>query len=247
MKKLFLLFWGAIGCIIAFSQDRVVIALPVTTAADETADGWYLGLATTSGVGIQEGQTFIIKGRYQSNENEDTVQRAVGIVKKIFDSEVSALIPPGKLFAPVNGGELAYFMIPKDPSRKDAFYKLARYHIHFTSVTDSLIFSPFDHLLHFEYNTEQTIVQSLLADIHYTGKAMLEQSDGQQQTIAGGDFDGKPLFETMQNVTKEDLYNFLKYVWARPSKYAGNTWKISEVFATWMVSQTPKLIGELIE
>lgn len=44
---------------------------------------------------------------------------------------------------------------------------------------------------------------------------MLEQNEVQQQTIAGGDFDGMPLFETMQNVTKEDVNNFLKYGGAR--------------------------------
>lgn len=64
---------------------------------------------------------------------------------------------------------------------------------------------------------------------------MLEQNEVQQQTIAGGDFDGMPLFETMQNVTKEDVNNFLKYGGARLAKYAGITWKISDVFATWMV------------
>ncbi|MBL0359266.1 MAG: hypothetical protein IPP72_21435 [Chitinophagaceae bacterium] len=49
----------------------------------------------------------------------------------------------------------------------------------------------------------------------------------------------------MQEITEADVMNFLKYVWARPAKYAGNSWRISEVFATWMTSGTPELEGEI--
>ena len=36
--------------------------------------------------------------------------------------------------------------------------------------------------------------------------------------------------------------NFIDYVIAQPQKYAGNTWKIAETFATWMAGGTPTVI-----
>jgi hypothetical protein len=46
----------------------------------------------------------------------------------------------------------------------------------------------------------------------------------------------------MQAVTRNELESFLKYVIARPKKYAGNKWKISELFATWATSGTPVVV-----
>jgi len=55
-------------------------------------------------------------------------------------------------------------------------------------------------------------------------------------------FDGKKIFEAMETTTRKELEEFLKYVIARPVKYAGNTWKLSEIFATWVVSKSPQVI-----
>jgi hypothetical protein len=48
----------------------------------------------------------------------------------------------------------------------------------------------------------------------------------------------------MQAVTMTDFEKFLKYVTVRPKKYASNVWKISEVFATWMISSAPVVAEE---
>lgn len=71
---------------------------------------------------------------------------------------------------------------------------------------------------------------------------MNEQSQAQNQIIKDGLFKGKQLFDAMQKITSDDVRKFLKYVIARPDNYAGNTWKISETFATWMVSGSPTVI-----
>ena len=46
----------------------------------------------------------------------------------------------------------------------------------------------------------------------------------------------------MQAVTVPEVENFLKYIAARPAKYAGNTWKFSEIMATWMDAGAPTVI-----
>jgi hypothetical protein len=73
---------------------------------------------------------------------------------------------------------------------------------------------------------------------------MINQNDGQDQLISGGIYDGKKIFAAMQAISRSDVQKFLKYMTARPKKYAGNVWKISELFATWMINKTPVVIEE---
>ena len=54
--------------------------------------------------------------------------------------------------------------------------------------------------------------------------------------------DGKKIFEAMETTTRKELEEFLKYVIARPVKYAGNRWKLSEIFATWVINKSPQAI-----
>jgi hypothetical protein len=89
---------------------------------------------------------------------------------------------------------------------------------------------------------EKFILDSMVADIRYTGLEMKKQIPGQNQLVMGGLFDGKKLFDAMEKVEKMELEQFLKYIIARPEKYAGNVWKLSEIFATWMVNKTPHVI-----
>lgn len=89
---------------------------------------------------------------------------------------------------------------------------------------------------------EATILDSMVSDIRYTGGAMLEQIPAQNQLLKGGLYDGKKLFESMQSVKRNELELFLKYMQARPKMYAGNTWKLSEIFATWMAGGTPTVV-----
>jgi hypothetical protein len=91
---------------------------------------------------------------------------------------------------------------------------------------------------------EQNILDSMLTDIQYTGNAMLQQIPEQNQMITDGIYKGKKLFAAMQIVKRNELELFLKYIIARPKNYAGNTWKISETFATWMVGGTPTVVEE---
>ncbi len=89
---------------------------------------------------------------------------------------------------------------------------------------------------------EQNILDSMVSGIQYTGFAMLQQIPEQDQDIKTGIYTGKKLFAAMQAVKRSELELFLKYIQARPKNYAGNTWKLSEVYATWMAGGTPTVI-----
>ena len=89
---------------------------------------------------------------------------------------------------------------------------------------------------------ELNILDSMVSDIQFTGGAMLQQMPEQNQLVTEGIYKGKKIFESMQTVKRSELELFLKYVTARPKNYAGNTWKISETFATWIAGGTPTVV-----
>lgn len=90
---------------------------------------------------------------------------------------------------------------------------------------------------------ELNTLDSMLKDIRFTGSAMLKQMPEQNQIIATGTYKGKKIFEAMQSAQRIDLESFIRYMIARPKNYAGNTWKISEIFATWMSEGAPAVIS----
>jgi hypothetical protein len=89
---------------------------------------------------------------------------------------------------------------------------------------------------------EENILDSMLSDIRYTANAMFQQMPEQNQIIKEGIYKGQKLFTAMLFARRNELELFLKYVTARPKNYAGNTWKISETFATWIVGGTPTVV-----
>jgi hypothetical protein len=89
---------------------------------------------------------------------------------------------------------------------------------------------------------EQNILDSMLSDIRYTANAMFQQMPQQNQLIKEGIYKGQKLFTAMLYAKQNELELFLKYIMARPKNYAGNNWKISEIFATWIVGGTPTVV-----
>jgi hypothetical protein len=89
---------------------------------------------------------------------------------------------------------------------------------------------------------ELKLLDSMVSDIRFTGSEMLKQMPDYNKPVNGGIYNGKKLFNAMQAVTRNELELFLKYIMARPGNYAGNNWKISEIFATWMDGATPTVV-----
>ncbi len=124
---------------------------------------------------------------------------------------------------------------------KGILYALMKHSIAVKTVTDERFISNYE-ISYLDKQKEDSIINLLVNDIHYTGQLMLKQNDNQDQRITGGRFDGKTLFATMQKIDKKDVEDFLKYIIVRPKNYAGNDWKISEIFATWATQNTPTVV-----
>ncbi len=137
-------------------------------------------------------------------------------------------------------GDLLYMMLPKPADIFEGrIPKLANHYIELHKVTDEQLFSAYRVRNGWTAENEKAMLAVMLDDIKATGKAMKEQMPGSNQIIEKGIYNGQQLFDAMQAVQEKELLLFLDYVNARPRLYAGNKWKISEIFATWMVSETP--------
>lgn len=138
-------------------------------------------------------------------------------------------------------GDLIYVKLRMPYVYDGLFLNIMNRAIQFNNVYDQ----PFINVNAIFTNTkkdETNLLDSMVNDIRFTGKAMQDQIPAQNQAISNGIFKGKKVFDAMQGATRADLELFLRYVAARPGNYAGNTWKISETFATWITSGTPTVV-----
>jgi hypothetical protein len=138
-------------------------------------------------------------------------------------------------------GDLLYTKCKTIPYYKSVLYEVNRHAIDLTDVYENPFYHSMD-IFSLDKQKENAILDSMVADLKFTGSAMKKQIPEQNRVIEGGMFDGKKLFESMETVTNTQLREFLKYMAARPQNYAGNTWKLSEIFATWMISNSPQVI-----
>jgi hypothetical protein len=188
---------------------------------------------------ISEKQMGVLKFRYETGKEYDTTMIGFGRCYLIKGEWHYFSIKRINDRGPQQG-DLLITKCKMPKAYSGLLFNLARNGISLTKVDETQFYNSAE-VFYFGPATEQSYLDSMAADIRYTGKAMMEQNDGQDQAISGGIYDGKKLFAVMQLITKKDVEKFLKYAAARPTKYAGNIWKVSELFATWMVSKTPEV------
>lgn len=140
-------------------------------------------------------------------------------------------------------GDLLYTPLYFPAAFKGRIYELTRKAIFLrTALGDSLY--TLAGVVKLQQQGEEEILQKMVADIHFVAGEMKKQNNNQDQLITGGLFKGKRLFDAMEAVDAGQVREFLDYMIARPRIYVFNCWSISEVFATWMVSETPMVIKD---
>lgn len=186
--------------------------------------------------------------------------KQLGLLKHCFKTGVqhdTAMIGWGR--CNLIKGAYYYFGIRLQKSQQASEGDLLYMKVKMPYVYDGLLLNVMNHAINFtnvygqnfmDYNAiftntkndEQNMLDSMVSDIRFTGAEMLKQMPDNNQMIKGGMFDGRKLFDAMQAVNRNELGSFLKYIKARPLKYAGNNWKMAEIFATWMIGETPTVI-----
>ena len=190
-------------------------------------------------VSINEKQIGILKHRYE-NGNLDTNLIGWGRCNLIKGDYYYFSIRKYSNEEPEEG-DLLYTKCKALSFYKSLLFDVNTHAINLTTVYEAQFYDVAE-LFQLNAQKEKTLLDSMVADIRFTGTEMKKLMPGKNQLVVGGLFDGKKIFEAMETTTRKELEEFLKYVIARPVKYAGNTWKLSEIFATWVVSKSPQVI-----
>ena len=191
-------------------------------------------------VSIKEKQIGILKHRYEMG-TLDTSLIGWGRCHLIKGSYYYFAIHKAGNEEPEQG-DLLYTRTTMPAHYNSLLFDINRHAVNFTRIDDTQFYHSGD-LFVLDQQKERALIDSMVADIRFTGILMKKQMPEQNQMIEGGLFNAQKLFDAMQVTTRKELEEFLKYIVARPERYAGNTWKLSEIFATWMVNQTPQVIA----
>jgi len=244
MKKKSLSIFFFLLAAAAFGQqaEKEVFAFPITDYINSDNDSISIIQVHIPAplVQIQNKQPGLLKHNFTNNK-EDTSTIGYGRCGLIKSNYYYFSIRLNKTMVKPVQNDILYTKIIYPAKHRGQLVKLIQIAVYFERVTGGKFYT-FETGLELNETSEKDIIDLMVSDIKYTGLEMQKKSDDQDMTIKGGLFDGKKLFATMQIITAENVKDFIDYVIARPAKYAGNTWKISETFATWATSETPKVI-----
>lgn len=189
---------------------------------------------------IREKQLGLLKHSFQQGVTLDTASIGWGRCQLIKGDYCYFALHLYKNQQPT-AGDLLYTRMKVPVAHDGLLLSVMNHAIDFTDVGGT----PFlvgQYIFTVDQKKETALLDSMVSDIRYTGNAMLQQMPEQNQLMDDGIYKGQKLFDAMQAATRNQLIDFLTYIKARPTKYAGHTWKISETFATWMVSGTPRVV-----
>lgn len=175
-----------------------------------------IGITADTAFTVGNGKCYLIKGDYYY----------FGLFKKSL------------LRTPV-AGDLLYADVMAPAAYEGVLFDAIKHSITLNNVFDSALVNLNAVLQISNEQGEKPYLERLAADIKFTGAEMIKQGAITNEPITKGKFSGQKILNAMQAVSIEDVKDFLRYIYARPEKYAGHTWKISETMATWMVAGAP--------
>lgn len=240
MKSYFLAFILLINSSVLLAQQNKttdVFAFRITDYMINISDSTVLVQIQVpeSGAGLVDKQTAVLKGNFSNTDTADLGSGRCNLIKG--DYYYFGIFLANKKRLPQKG-DVLYTFVNFKPVYTGQLYQLIKNDIYLQHVTEGAFYN-FSFALSGDEKQETAILDSLIADVKYTADEMLSQGDGQDRVITTGRFKNKKMFAAMKTITKNDMTDFLNYVIAFPLKYAGNDWKIAEVFATWIDGGAP--------
>jgi hypothetical protein len=216
-------------CLRAFPITDYMVALNDSTTVVQ--------IELPDDIKISDLQIGVLYGRFKSLAS-DAVEKGAGkchLIKKPF---YYFAIKGAKGKQPEKG-DLIYTYIDRSPIYNGRFPKLAAHFIRLQNVYGDNLYDRFEVFRSWKLTDEKNLMDSLKADIQFTGRYFLENDPSIDKPIGSGIYSGQKTLYVMAECQILDLERFLDYVLARPRNYAGAEWKISEIFATWLSEGAP--------
>lgn len=223
-------------------NDKWIRAFPITDYIIDLNDSVKLvQVELPEDLAFKDKQMGLIKGVYVSS-HADTVQKGYGRCQLIKGNYYYFAISSNSSGKVIKQGDLLYTLM--EPS--DIYYglipKLAAHFIRLQNVFDEYFYDRFAVFRNWSEENEKDLLDSMISDIRFTGNYFLENNPSMNQEILSGSFKGSKVLDIMRNCKPSYLEDFFNYMIIRPRLYAGKEWKLSEIFATWLVSGAPAIV-----
>ncbi|MFN8253417.1 MAG: hypothetical protein U0V75_16225 [Ferruginibacter sp.] len=239
MKKYFAFVLLTAFTLTIQGQQKLVMGFPVTDYIIDAGDSiTIVQVMLPEGLQVKEKTTCIIKSIYR-NEGDSVIGVASGRCQLIKGRYFYFGLRAKEIKRKPVAGDMLYTDVIANPFYQGALFNVIRHGITLKSVYDTMMVDLQTLISMKTPEAEKKYLSLLCADIKFTGAEMIRQGGVENVAVTGGRFKGQKILDAMQTITEKDLKDFFRYIHARPDKYAGQTWKISEITATWMAAGTP--------
>ncbi len=247
MRKITFLLALIISALVSNAQpgeNQWVRALPITDYITPLSDTVKLvQVHFPDNSIIKEKQLGLLKAVYKTSK-EDVVEKGVGRCNLIKGEYYYFTIDISKTKLQPEAGDLLYMNLPKPSSYINQLVKVAAHYIELTDVYETPFYDRYSIFNSWTEKEERAVLDSMVKDIVFTGDYFNTNSPENDVLVTSGPYKDKKAFSLMMKSNVKMLADFLDYIIARPALYAGRSWKISEIFATWLTSGAPTVIKE---
>ncbi len=246
MRKLFIASFLFLS-VASFAQadtSRLLRAFPLTNYTVELNDSTKLvQVKMPDGYTLKEKQLGLVRGVYKTSHT-DTVQKGYGRCHLVKGDYYYFTISHNTSGVAIKEGDLLYTFVDRPDVYNGQILKLASHFITLQTVYETALYDPYTIFYQWAKTDETALIDSMVADIKFTGNYFLENNPSMDVLATKGQFKGKKTLSVMTECTPRNVRDFLDYVIARPRLYAGREWKISEIFATWVSEGAPAVIKD---
>lgn len=223
-------------------SSRILRAFPITdymVALSDTVK--VVQVELPEDLKIKDKQLGLAWGIYRQSK-EETVQKGYGRCHLIKGQYFYFAIGNNASGFPLRKGDLVYTFMDKNGIYEGRIPKLAAHFIRLQNVYDEPFYDRYQVFRKWTPADEKALLDSMVADIRFTGQHFLENNPEVDKPISKGDYKDKTTLQVMAACQPADLADFFDYIQARPRLYAGREWKVSEIFATWLSEGAPKVV-----
>jgi len=217
-------------------------------------DSFVAILAGGSKQGIQDGSTGPVVGVYSKEEDRSNLELGFASVLSTTSNTASVSIKStdktGSKSLTIRKGDYVklYIKIDKLPYHS-IFFDLALLDIYFNNLNNQPLYSFNDLLLYDNKHLEDSLLIASSKDVFETYDFLKTDTGFKQLNtpLSEGRYAGRSVFDVMRDCSKRDIYTYLNFVKGYPGKYTGNTWKMNETFATWVMNNAPYNKNEIYD
>jgi hypothetical protein len=228
----------------ASSQRNITIrAFPITDYVVDLNDSLKIVQVHLEDTTIIKEKAFgVLYGAYSQQSHRDTIMIGGGrcnLIKSVY-YYFPINISRSKVTPKEN--DLLYVSVPSIPASNSRLLVIASHYIELQDVYETPVYDRYGIFNRWSLISEAKALDSMVTDIKFTGDYFLKNSPSMNEKVKSGKYKDRQVLNVMMSCTTDDLKDFLDYIIARPRKYAGGTWKISEIFATWITAGAPTVV-----